>query len=330
MKFLNQEIAPLGMGCWPIGGPMFSGDQPLGYANADDAQSIRTIHAALDAGITLFDTAAAYGAGHAERLLASALKDRPEALIVTKIGFAIDEDSKQLSFDETEPETVLPAIDRCLSRLGRDRIDLMLLHQNGLSLDRAQTVFDEMEKALQAGKIRSFGWSTDFSERASVIAERQHFIAVEHAMNVLIDAPRMQDVARRHQLTALIRSPLAMGLLTGKYGADAIISADDIRATPNLVVKYFEDARANPAFLAQLDAVRDLLTVDGRSLVQGAIGWLWAKGSMNIPIPGARTVDQIEGIAGAVGFGALPDHVMAEIESVIERYPADLNSDRER
>ena len=187
-----------------------------------------------------------------------------------------------------------------------------------------------MEKSLQAGKIRSYGWSTDFSERASIAAERRHFTAVEHAMNVLIDAPRMQDVARRHQLAALLRSPLAMGLLTGKYGANTIMSADDIRGTSNLVVKYFENARANPTFIAQLDAVRDLLTTDGRSLVQGAIGWLWAKGDFNIPIPGARTVDQIEGIAGAIGFGALPERVMAEIESLIERDSEDLNSDKAR
>ncbi|MEL6964752.1 MAG: aldo/keto reductase [Pseudomonadota bacterium] len=330
MKFLDQEIAPLGMGCWPIGGPMFSGDQPLGYANADDAESIRTIHAALAAGITLFDTAAAYGVGHAERLLAHALKDRPDALIVTKIGFTIDEDKKQLSFDDTKPETVLPAIDSCLSRLGRDRIDLLLLHQNGLSLNQAEAVFDKMEKAVDAGKIRSFGWSTDFSERASGVAERAHFIAVEHAMNVFIDAPRMQDVARRHQLTALIRSPLAMGLLTGKYGVGTTMPNDDIRATSNLVVKYFEDAQVNPSFLAQLDAVREWLMIDGRSLVQGAIGWLWAKGSMNIPIPGARTVDQIEGSAEALGFGALPDHAMAAIDRLIERDPSELNADTER
>ena len=330
MRFLDQDIAPLGMGCWPIGGPMFLGDQPLGYANADDAESIRTIHAALAGGITLFDTAAAYGAGHAERLLAKALKDRPDALVVTKIGIAIDEDSKQLTFGDAEPETVLPAIDRCLARLGRDRIDLLLLHQNGLAVDQAEAVFDEMEKAVQAGKIRAYGWSTDFADRASTVAKRESFVAVEHAMNVLIDAPRMQEVARRHRLTALIRSPLAMGLLTGKYGADKTVSADDIRATTNLVVKYFEGAKANPAYIAQVDAVRELLTTGGRSLVQGAIGWLWAKGSMNIPIPGARTVEQMEGIAGALAFGALPDHVMAAIERMIERDPADLEADRER
>jgi len=173
MQFLDTEIAPLGMGCWPIGGAMYSGEQPLGYTNTDDDASIRTIHAALAAGITLFDTAPAYGAGHAERLLARALKDRPDALIVTKIGIAINEQSKQLIGDEIERASVLPAIERGLSRLGRDRIDLLLLHQNGLPLPEAQAIFDEMEKARQAGKIRYYGWSTDFSERA--VLEYVHF-----------------------------------------------------------------------------------------------------------------------------------------------------------
>lgn len=321
MQFLDQKIAPLGMGCWPIGGPMFSGDQPLGYANADDNTSIRTIHAALAGGITLFDTAAAYGAGHAERLLARALKERPDAVVVTKIGVSIDEDTKQLTGDDVDPAGVLPAIDRSLSRLGRDRIDLLLLHQNGLPVSEAETLFDQMERARTTGKIRAYGWSTDFSQSAAAVADRQAFVAVEHAMNVLVDAPRMQSVARKKGLAALIRSPLAMGLLTGKYGADAVMPADDIRATSNPRTPYFRDARSNPAFLAKLEPVRDLLTVDGRSLAQGAICWLWAKGGMNVPVPGARTVQQIEGLARALTFGPLADDVMTQIEAAIEREP---------
>lgn len=329
MQFIDKEIAPLGMGCWPIAGAMYSGDQPLGYTNADDDESIRTIHAALAAGISLFDTAPAYGAGHAERLLARALNDRPDALIVTKFGIAIDEDSKQLGENEVEPTSVLPAIDRSLSRLGRDRIDLLVLHLNSLSVPEAEAVFDEVEKARQTGKVQSYGWSTDFSKSAAAIADRAAFVAVEHAMNVLLDAPRMQDVVREMGLTALIRSPLAMGLLTGKYGVGDVMHADDIRATSNPRTDYFANGRANPAFLARVDAVRELLTTDGRSLVQGAIGWLWAKGGTNIPIPGARTVEQIEGIAGALSFGALPDDVMAQIETLIEREP-DGTPDRAR
>lgn len=329
MNFLNQKINPLGMGCWPIGGPMFSGDQPLGYTNSDDAESIRTIHAALAGGITLFDTAAAYGAGHAERLLARALKKRPDALIVTKIGIAIDEETKQLTGDEVEPETVLPAIERCLARLERDRIDLLLLHQNGLPVPQAEAIFDEMDKAVAAGKVRAYGWSTDFSESAAAVSSRESFVAIEHAMNVLVSPPRIQQVVRDDALTALIRSPLAMGLLTGKYGAEALIPDTDIRGTSNPKTDYFINAKSNPQMLAQLDALRDLLTTDGRTLTQGAICWLWSKGDMNLPVPGARTVEQIEGLAGALAFGRLLDTTMMEIEALIEREP-DSTPDRAR
>jgi aryl-alcohol dehydrogenase-like predicted oxidoreductase len=324
MKFLNQDIATIGMGCWPIGGPMFSGDQSLGYSNSNDDESIRTIHAALAAGIMLFDTAAAYGAGHAERLLARALKDRPNALIVTKIGIGIDEVSKQLTFDPPKPASVMPAIEACLSRLERDRIDLLLLHQNELPLSEAAPIFDQMERARQAGKIGAYGWSTDFSESVAGMAGRESFAAVEHAMNVFFDAPRIQRVVTQHQLPALIRSPLAMGLLSGKYDAKKMIPANDIRASSAPQTAYFNDGRANADFLKKLHAVRDLLTTDGRSLVQGAIAWLWAKSDCNIPIPGARTVDQIEGIAGALEFGPLPKDIMRQIDINIDREPADI------
>lgn len=319
MKFLDHDISPLGMGCWPIGGPMFSGDQPLGYANSDDAESIRTIHAALAGGITLFDTAAAYGAGHAERLLARALKDRPDALVVTKIGIAIDEGSKQLTGDEIAPDSVAPAIDRCLSRLNRDRIDLLLLHLNSLPVPQAEAMFSEMEKAVSAGKLRAFGWSTDFADSVAAVASRDGFVAVEHAMNVLISPPRIQSAVHEHGLTALIRSPLGMGLLSGKYGPEAVMPANDIRGTAAPRTDYFVGGRPNRAMFDQLNAVRELLTTDGRSLVQGALSWIWAKGASNIPVPGARTVEQIEGIADALSFDALPDDVMAQIEALIER-----------
>jgi len=323
MQFLGQTIAPLGMGCWPIGGAMYAGDQSVGYTGSDDTESIRTIHAALAGGVTLFDTAAAYGAGHAERLLAKALKGNADALVVTKIGIAIDEDTKQLTGDEVEPESVLPAIDRCLARLDRDRIDLLLLHQNGLPVEQAEPVFDEMEKAVSAGKVRAYGWSTDFSKSAQAMARRENFVAIEHAMNVLVDAPKMQSVVAENDLTALIRSPLAMGLLSGKYGPSHKFDAADIRSTTNPKTAYFVDATANPEFLEKMDAVRDLLMSDGRTLVQGALAWLWAKGAMNVPIPGARTVEQMEGLTAAQTKGALSEPLMQEIETLLARSEQD-------
>ena len=328
MQFLDQTIEPLGMGCWPIGGPMFAGKESVGYTGADDAESVRTIHAALDRGITLFDTAAAYGAGHAERLLGTALRDRPEALVVTKIGIAIDEETKQLTGDDVDPANVLPAIDRCLARLGRDRIDAVLLHQNGLPVAEAELIFDRMERAREAGKVRAYGWSTDFSQSVAAVAGREGFAVVEHAMNVFLDVPRMQHAVSDAELVALIRSPLAMGLLGGKYDASSVMRSDDIRGTGKAKTPYFAHAKPGADYLRMLDAVRELLTVDGRTLAQGAICWVWARGATNMPIPGARTVEQIEGLAGALRFGPLPEATMAEIEAVIER--EDMPEDQAR
>ena len=329
MKVFDTEINPLGMGCWPIGGPFYAGDVPLGYANSDDRESIRTIHAALANGMTLFDTAAAYGCGHAERLLALALKNRPDALVVTKIGLQIDEARKQLLGNETAPHSILPAIDRCLARLERDHIDLLFLHPNTIPLVEAEAVFNEMEKAIEAGKIRSYGWSTDFTTNVRAFADRPNFAAVQHALNVLTNPPAIQNTVRDAGLTALIRSPLAMGLLSGKYGADAVIPRDDIRGAKVRRTNYYTDAKSNPNMLAKLDAVRELLTIDGRTLVQGALSWLWARGENNIPIPGARTAEQFEGLAGALAYGPLPATAMAEIETLIDR-SEDEGPDRER
>ncbi|MDH0872738.1 aldo/keto reductase [Agrobacterium pusense] len=322
MKVNGTEVAPLGMGCWPIGGPMFGGPGlgncgPLGYANSDDAESVRTIHAALANGIRLFDTAAVYGAGHAEQLLAKALRGRSDAVIVTKIGISIDEESKMLLGEDADPASVLPAIDRCLTRLNRDRIDILLLHLNDLPVSRAEPMFEAMAHAVTAGKIGGYGWSTDLPTSVKAMIGRQDFIAVEHAMNILLDAPVMQRTIEENELVALIRSPLGMGVLTGKYDAQSQIPATDIRAVGNTVTAYFKDGRPNPGFLQKLDSVRELLQTDGRSLVQGALGWLWAKSDRNIPVPGARTIAQIEGIAEALTFGPLPLSVVSEIDDLI-------------
>lgn len=321
MKFLENEIYPLGMGCWPIGGKMYWGEQSLGYTRSDDDVSIRTIHAALDSGITLFDTAAAYGAGHSERLLGEALNRRPDAVVVTKIGVGIDEASKQISFEPFSPDQVSPAVEGCLSRLKRDRIDLLLLHVNDMPVAKAEAIFNEMDRLKDAGKIRAYGWSTDYSKSASAVSSRDNFKAVEYVMNVFFDAPRMQTAVQEEGLLSLIRSPLAMGLLSGKYDQNSVMASDDVRASSEEWMEYYKDGRANPDFTQELDAVRDLLTSNGRTLVQGALGWIWGQSETHVPIPGARTENQIDGIAEALTFGALPAETMNEIETLVTRIP---------
>jgi aryl-alcohol dehydrogenase-like predicted oxidoreductase len=321
MNLLGNDVAPLGMGCWAIGGRFFDGDQPLGFPDADDDVSARTLHAALDAGIRVFDTAAVYGTGHSERLLGTALKGRNDALIISKLGTAFDEQTRQVLADQTDAADVKVAIDGSLRRLQRDHIDVMLLHLNALPVAVATPIFEEMEKARQAGKVRAYGWSTDFPASTAAMAGMQGFIGIEHAMNVFIDVPSIQSTVEQHDLIAFIRSPLAMGLLTGKFDRSSIVPSDDVRSVNSEKRDYFRDGKASPKHLANLQAVRDLLQTGGRTLAQGALGWLMAKSDRNLPLPGARTVEQVTDNAGAIDFGPLPDDVMRQVETIIRREP---------
>ncbi|MFK7764770.1 MAG: aldo/keto reductase [Roseobacter sp.] len=321
MKILGQNVSPMGMGCWAIGGQFYSGSVPHGFPNNDDAESIRTIRATLDAGLRIFDTAAVYGAGHSERLLGRALKDEPDAIIISKLGTAIDEDTRQVLHDETKASEVVSAIDRSLRRLDRDRVDVMLLHLNALPVAIARPIFEQLEIAREAGKIRAYGWSTDFPESVKAMADLEGFIGIEHAMNIFVDVPTIQTTVVDNNLTAFLRSPLAMGLLTGKYDGATVMPDADVRSVNSDKRDYFQDAKPAEAHLRNLAAIRELLQTDGRTLAQGALCWLLAKSGRNIPVPGARTEKQAIENAGAVAFGPLSDSVMLQIEAVMKRAP---------
>ena len=321
IEIMGQSIPRLGMGCWAIGGPFFAGADPLGYGAVDDAQSVRAIHAAVDLGIRLFDTADVYGAGHSEEVLGQALHGRDDVLIATKFGLRFDSATRQVTGPDPSPAYVRLAIEASLRRLRRERIDLVHLHLNGLTPEEAGPIFAALDEVRKAGTIGAFGWSTDFPASAEAMADRPGFVSVQHAMNLFVDAPSMLGVVERHGLVSFNRSPLAMGLLTGKFEADAAAPADDIRRNTYEWMAYFKDGRAVPAYVERLDAVRDLLQTDGRTLAQGALAWLWAKSERTLPIPGFRSVAQVRDNLGALDKGPLSAEVMQAIEAAIDREP---------
>jgi len=331
MKILEKEFNPLGLGCWPGAGAMYAPDgRNLGYSNSSDVESKKAIQAAVANGITVFDTAAAYGAGHSERLLGSAIGNDDTCMVITKIGIGIDEVTKKLSFDKFKPDQVPTEIDNCLKRLNRDCIDLLMLHLNSMPVSEAASVFDAMERVRVQGKIKAYGWSTDFSGSVKAMDSKPGFIAVEHAMNTLLDAPKMQKVVTSMNLHALIRSPLAMGLLSGKYDQTTRLNSNDVRAGDEGWLQYFKNGAPNPVFLERFHAIRELLQSDGRSTIQGALCWLWAKHPNNVPIPGARTVEQVEHLAATLQFKPLSESVVQQIEDLIDRNHAVDEEEREK
>lgn len=315
------QISAMGMGCWAIGGPFWNGETPCGWGEVDDEESIRAVHRALDLGVTFFDTANVYGAGHSERVLARALAGRREQVVIaTKFGNLFDENTRQITGTSATPESIRQQCDESLRRLNTDYIDLYQFHLNDFPADQAAPVREALEKLVSAGKIRAYGWSTDFPDRARTFANGKRCAAIQVEMNVLDDAPDIIEVCEAENLAAINRGPLAMGLLTGKYTAATTLGIDDVRSerSPDWM-KYFKDGKPNPEWLSRLDAVREILTSGGRTLAQGALGWLWARSDKTIPIPGFRTVAQVEENCRALDFGALTDAQMDEIDALLAR-----------
>lgn len=317
----GAEIPALGMGCWAIGGPFTADGRAVGWGPSDDHTSRDAISAAYDAGLRVFDTAQAYGAGHSETLLGEVLGDRPEARIVTKVGIGIDPDQRRLTGFVTDPAALRAGLEASLKRLRRERIDLVLVHPNEFEIDEARPVFDWLADEHDAGRVSAYGWSTDFADKATAFADQGGFRAVELAVNLLFRADRLLSRLNEAQLVPLIRSPLAMGLLAGRIGGDTRIGPDDVRASDSNWMSYFKDGRPNRDHLERIDRVRALLTTGGRTMAQGAIGWLWALEPRAIPVPGMRTPAQVADLAGALEMGPLPRDVFDEIEALMARDP---------
>ncbi len=243
--------------------------------------------------------------------------------IATKIGLEIDGEKKLITGPMIDPAKIKRSLEGSLRRLQRDHIDLVLLHLNQLEKESADPIFDALDVMVQDGKVGSFGWSTDFPENASPQADRLNFTAVEHAMNVFLPASGMCELAKENNLVALIRSPLAMGVLTGKYDANTRFAKDDIRNTGDSSNTYLKDGRITDIALSQREALRDILQSNGRSIAQGALAWLWARSDNTMPIPGIRTAEQATDLCGALETGSLTPEQMVEIEQILERPEAE-------
>jgi len=307
-------VSALGMGCWAIGGPHARQGSPVGGGVIDDTESKRALRRAYDLGVTFFDTADVYGCGHSEKLIAAALGDvRDEIVIASKAGYTYVEETREAPGENGDPDYIRWACDESLRRLGTDHIDLYQFHLGGYDLAKADDVLAVFEELVAAGKVRAIGWSTDSPERAAVFAKSEHCKAIQQHFNVFGGNDEVLELCERNGLASIARGPLGMGLLTGKFDQDSSLPEDDVRHGWNF--RTGDQAES----LRRLDAVRDVLTSDGRTLAQGALAWLWARSEAFIPIPGFKTVAQVEENAGALAHGPLTADQLAEVQTILTR-----------
>ena len=314
------KVSAVGLGCAMIGGQFYDAEgQPLSWGDMDDAQAIRAIHRAMDLGINLFDTADMYGAGHSEEVLGQALKGRRDrTVIATKFGDVMDPVTRRALGTDGRPESIHPALEASLRRLGTAYVDLYQFHIWGHPAEEAVPIREVLETLVNEGKIRGYAWSTDVLASLEVFARGPNCIAVQNELNLFRCDDEILALCERENLASINRSPLAMGVLTGKYRADTKFAADDARSHVPWYV-WFADGKPSENHLKQLNAVREILASGGRTLAQGALAWIWGRSDRTIPIPGFRTLQQAEENARAMDFGPLAPEQMAEIEALLGR-----------
>jgi aryl-alcohol dehydrogenase-like predicted oxidoreductase len=319
------EVSALGLGCWAVGGPWMFNGSPAGWSGVDDAESLRAIQRALDLGVTFFDTAANYGAGHSERLLAKAFKGRRDQVVIaTKFGYQVDEAAKDVKhYDAAEEDSdvasrLRASLEDSLKRLESDYVDVYQLHVWGLKIERALAAREVLEDLVKEGKIRTYGWSTDRLDAVKAFSTSPHCSVVQQQLSVLDGNMELLAYCEAENLASINRGPLGMGLLTGKFAPDSTFASDDVRHHAQWH-PGFRDGKPTQDWLDKLASIREALTSGGRTLAQGALAWIWARSPMTVPIPGFKSVAQVEENCKALEFGPLSPEQMAEIAGILRQ-----------
>ena len=193
-----------------------------------------------------------------------------------------DEASRQVTGYDTSPRRIREECADSLRRLNTDRIDLYQCHVKDIDEAHAVEMRETLEMLVAEGKIRYYGWSTNSPESARIFAQGTHCTAIQQQFNIFDGNNETLAVCEQFNLASINRSPLSMGLLTGKFTNETLFSKDDVRSRRPAL----QEERSSR--LEKLERIRTVLTQDGRTLAQGALGWLWARSPMTIPIPGLR------------------------------------------
>jgi aryl-alcohol dehydrogenase-like predicted oxidoreductase len=295
------------------------------YGPGDEAESIATIHRALELGITLLDTADMYGPFTNEELVGRAIEGRRDRVVLaTKCGIVRDATNKMVRGIDGSPDYIRRACDASLKRLRVDHVDLYQLHRQDPKTPIEESV-GAMAELVKAGKTRAIGLS-EVGPETLRRAARVHPIASLQTEYSLLTRDAEQSVlpaCRELGVGFMAYSPLGRGLLTGRYRSRADFGPEDYRQlTPRFQEGNFE---TNVALALR---VADIATEKGCTPAQLALAWLLAKGPEIVPIPGTKSRKRLEENAGAAAV-RLSAADLARLEAAIPpeavaggRYPS--------
>jgi aryl-alcohol dehydrogenase-like predicted oxidoreductase len=298
------EVTKMGIGLWAMGGDA--------WGPTEDQESLDTIAAALDAGITFFDTADVYGAGHSEELLGKAMQGQRERFIVgSKIGWTnFDGERGQTAYDTVDK--LIAGVESNLQRLQTDYLDLIQSHIN--FRDPTMEVFLEGFQKLQAqGKVRAYGVSTSDFEYLKEFNADGGCSALQIDYSILNRTPEADifPYCQEHNIGVIVRGPLAMGILTGKFNAGSQFSEGDFRQ------RWQDNAEEHEIYLQDLGKVEQLKEMfPDRTLAQLALQFAMAHPAVSTVIPGAKNIRQLNENLSAALISPLNESELCLIEQV--------------
>ena len=307
------NVSTISFGAWAIGGT---------WGDVDDAESMGALHAALDAGVNFFDTADVYGDGRSERLIARLRKERSEPFYVaTKAG-------RRLNPHVTEGynrENLRAFVERSLSNLNVEALDLLQLHCPPTNVYYMPEVFGVLDELQQEGKLRHYGVSVEKVEEALKAIEFPGVQSVQIIYNILRQRPAdlLFKETQRKGVGILARLPLSSGLLSGKMTAQTSFAADDHRLF-NRNGEAFDKGETFSGLdyargLEAVEALRPIIPA-GMSMAQFALRWITMHPAVTCAIPGGKRASQVADNVSAADLPALTDAQMTAVQTVYEQH----------
>ncbi len=307
------QVSEVSFGAWQLG---------AGWGHVSEADALAALHAAIDAGMNFIDTADVYGDGRSERLIAQALKERSEqVVVVTKAGRRLNP-HVAAGYNR---ENLTAFVERSLKNLEVDALDLVQLHCPPTDVYYMPETFGVLDDLMQAGKIKHYGVSVEKVEEAIKAIEFPNVKSVQIIFNIFRQRPAdlFFELAKQKQVAILARVPLASGLLSGKMSAASTFGSDDHRNF-NRHGEAFDvgETFAGVDFATGLQAVEEIrpLVPAGVSMAQFALRWILMFDAVSCAIPGARNRQQAVDNAAAANLPPLSDETMAQLRAIYEKH----------
>ncbi|HJX43301.1 MAG TPA: aldo/keto reductase [Geodermatophilus sp.] len=306
----GADVGVVGLGTWQLGAD---------WGDVDDDAAGEVLDAALDAGVTLLDTADVYGDGRSEERIRRALAARPERpFVATKAGRRAD----PFEAAQYTPENLRAWVDRSRRNLGVDTLDLVQLHCPPPAVYSDQRVYDALDAMVDGGALAAYGVSVETVAEGLTALEHPGVQSIQVILNVFRRKPleELLPAAAARGVGILARVPLASGLLSGRYTESTTFGADDHR-NYNRNGEAFDvgETFAGVPYDVGVAAAREFTAICGdRSPAQVALRWIVQQPGVTCVIPGARSVEQARSNAAAADLPALTDAELADLERLYD------------